>query len=182
LPPLADEHGAMIWVARLRRATLTYLKHCIAALLLMAICVMGVGVVLRYIVLPITLALNADPISFFWVEEVGEFILAWIAMIGAALGISERTHFFLAVFTQYLPAKVQFAVHAVSQVLIAVFGGFLAWQGWIIIGLNQGLRTPALEMNLSWLFSSLVAGGLLIIFFALAVIARGPMDHQHIVE
>ena len=39
--------------------------------------------------------LDRDPISFFWVEEAGEFLLAWMTLIGAAVGIQERSHFTL---------------------------------------------------------------------------------------
>jgi len=46
---------------------------------------MIVGVFLRYVMVPITDRLDVDPINFFWVEEVGEYSLAWLTMIGAEL-------------------------------------------------------------------------------------------------
>ena len=42
-----------------------------------------VGVFLRYVMVEITDWLDLDPVNFFWVEEVGEFSLAWLTMIGA---------------------------------------------------------------------------------------------------
>ena len=36
---------------------------------------------------PITDWLDVDPVPFTWVEEVGELLLAWLTLIGAAIGI-----------------------------------------------------------------------------------------------
>ena len=53
-------------------------KIVLTALLVLAIADMLIGVFLRYVVVEITDYLDLDPISFFWVEEVGEFGLAWL--------------------------------------------------------------------------------------------------------
>lgn len=158
------------------------LRFFVGVLVLVAIAIMGMSVFLRYVMLPITEALNLETISFFWVEEAGELALAWTALVGAAVGIAERTHFALALFTQHLPAPVQYAIHGFNHLVIAVFGGVIAYQGWIIIGLNRGLTTPALEISMAWLFTSLVVGGILIVLFALAMIAGRPGPSLHSVE
>ena len=49
-----------------------------------------VGVILRYFVGAITDWLDVDPVPFTWVEEVGELSLAWLTLIGAAIGIESR--------------------------------------------------------------------------------------------
>jgi TRAP-type C4-dicarboxylate transport system permease small subunit len=151
-------------------------------LVLVAIAIMGMSVFLRYVMLPITEVLNLDTISFFWVEEAGELALAWTALVGAAVGIAERTHFALALFTQHLSARAQYAIHAFNHLVIAGFGGVIAYQGWVIIGLNRGLTTPALEISMAWLFSSLVVGGILIVMFGLAMLGARPGASQHSVN
>ena len=178
MPPEDREPGPI----RAARATHAALKHFVGALVLVSIGVMGVGVILRYVMLPITEALGQSPISFFWVEEVGELTLAWTALVGAAVGIAERTHFALALFTQHLPQSAQRVIRAVNHVIIAGFGGFVAWQGWIVLGYNRGIVTPALEISMAWLFASLVAGGTLIVIYALATIARVRLPEHHVVE
>ena len=72
-------------------------------LLILAIGDLIVGVFLRYVMVPVTDWLDLDPINFFWVEEVGEYSLAWLTMIGAGIGIAERAHFTLHVVTHHLP-------------------------------------------------------------------------------
>ena len=113
---------------------------------------------------------------------MAELLLAWTALVGAAVGIAERTHFSLALFTQHLPMAAQRAIHVFNHLIIAGFGGVLAWQGWIVIGLNRGLGTAALDIPLACLFSALVVGGILIALFALAMTTAEPGPSQHAVD
>src|SRR5207302_3094163 len=82
-------------------------KILLTALLALAIGDMVVGVFFRYVVTAITDWLDVDPLRFFWVEEVGEYSLAWLTMIGAGIGIAERSHFTLHVLTHRLPLAAQ---------------------------------------------------------------------------
>jgi len=131
----------------------------VGALLLLAIGVMLVGVFLRYVMVPITDRLGLDPINFFWVEELGELLLAWMTLVGAAVGIAERTHFTVTLITHHLPASAQRVIHIGNHVLIAAFGGVIAWQGWQVAALNKGLTSPALGISMGWLYGALVGGG-----------------------
>ena len=54
--------------------------------------------------LEVTDWLDVDPIRFTWVEEVGEMMLAWLTLIGAAIGVRERAHFTLHVSDRFSPA------------------------------------------------------------------------------
>src|SRR3982074_1380941 len=78
-------------------------KLTVTALIILAIVNLLVGVILRYFVGAITDWLDIDPVPFTWVEEVGELSLAWLALVGAAIGIQSRSHFRLAVFVHRLP-------------------------------------------------------------------------------
>ena len=154
-------------------------KIVVGALVLLAIGTMLYGVFMRYVMLPITDWLDVDPINFFWVEEVGETTLIWLTLIGAAVGVAERSHFTLTVFTHRLPIRLQHIIHVVNNLLIAAFGGLIAWVGVKLSILNAMLTSPALEFSLAWLYASTVVGGILIVLYALAA-ARHPAgpDHQ----
>ena len=154
----------------------------VGALLLLAIGVMLVGVFLRYVMVPITDRLGLDPINFFWVEELGEMLLAWMTLVGAAVGIAERTHFTVTLFTQHMSLLAQRTVHIANHVLIAVFGGVIAWQGWQVAALNKGLTSPALDVSMGWLYGALVGGGILIAMFALRMLAAPATAVHHVVE
>jgi TRAP-type C4-dicarboxylate transport system permease small subunit len=143
-------------------------KLAVTALIALAIINLLIGVVLRYFVGAITDWLDLDPVPFTWVEEVGELSLAWLTLIGAAIGIQSRSHFSLSVFVHRLPEAAQLWVHRFNHALIAAFGLLVAWYGVKLCLLNRTLTTPGLEINLAWLYASSVIGGILIAIYAVA--------------
>jgi TRAP-type C4-dicarboxylate transport system permease small subunit len=82
------------------------------------------------------------------------------------VGIAERSHFTLTLLTHLFPPGVQRALHWANHLLIAAFGGFLAWLGFGLVRLNAGLASPALEFSLGWLYAASVVGGILILLYA----------------
>jgi TRAP-type C4-dicarboxylate transport system permease small subunit len=146
-------------------------KFAVTALIVLAIVNLLVGVILRYFVGAITDWLDVDPVPFTWVEEVGEFSLAWLTLIGAAIGIQSRSHFLLSVFVHHLPHPAQLWIWRFNHTLIAGVGLVVAWYGFKLCLLNRALITPGLQINLAWLYASSVAGGLLIAIYGLAMIA-----------
>ena len=150
----------------------------LGGLVLFAIAVMLYGVLARYVLLPVTDWLDWDQPNFFWVEEVGETTLAWLTMIGAAIAVKERSHFALNLITHHLTERAQTGLHILHNLLIAGFGGLIAWFGYKLVLLNISLTSPALEMSLGWLYATTVAGGILMALFALDA-ARKPAGPGH---
>jgi TRAP-type C4-dicarboxylate transport system permease small subunit len=152
----------MPWLRRVPR-------YVLAALMTIAIVNLLIGVFLRYVVTQITDYFDWDMIQYTWVEEVGEFALAWMTLIGAAIGIAERVHFTLHVGVDRLPRPVQRVIASLNALLIAGFGALVAWFGWKLSLLNTQLESPALSINLAWLYASSVVGGVLIAFYGIAL-------------
>ncbi len=150
-----------------------------ASLLVIAVTDMLVGVLLRYVVAKITDALDLPSIDFFWVEEIGEFALAWLTMLGAALGIVHGTHFKLQVVTHRLPVPLQMLVARCNGLLMVVFGLVAAIYGWRVALLNSSSTSPGLSINLFWLYFSVVVGGALITIFGLAAALRPRLADPH---
>ena len=161
-------------------AVLTVPKLVVGTLVLAAIGVMLVGVFLRYVMVPITDYFDVDPVNFFWVEEVGELLLAWLTMAGAGVGIAARSHFTL---TPRLPAGAQRVIQLFNHLLTAAFDGLVAWLGWGLVRLNKDLASPALEISLGWLYAAAVVGGILIALYALGTAGRRvEHDVAHLLE
>src|SRR3954469_11667286 len=91
-------------------------KFVVTALIIFAIVNLLIGVVLRYVVGGITDYFDLDPVPFTWVEEGGEMSLAWLTLLGAAIGIRSRAHFTLHVFVHNLSPSVQRWVHWFNHV------------------------------------------------------------------
>ncbi|MBV8754776.1 MAG: TRAP transporter small permease subunit [Hyphomicrobiales bacterium] len=146
-------------------------KVFLALLLIFVMMDLLAGVVLRYVVVQITDYFDLDPISFFWVEEVGEFGLAWLAAVGAAVAIIERVHFGLRIVTHRFAPRTQQIIDRVNHLLIAGFGALAAVYGIKLCMTNSVLTSPGLGLNLAWLYASSVAGGTLIAVYGLIVAA-----------
>ena len=153
-------------------------KLAITALIIFAIINLLIGVVLRYFVGAITDWLDVDPVPFTWVEELGEMSLAWLTLIGAAVGIRQRAHFTLHVFTHKLPPAVQLWIHRFNHALIVGVGLLAAWYGYQLCLLNRTLSTPGLQINLAWLYASAVVGGILIAVYGLAMLVAPPPQDE----
>jgi TRAP-type C4-dicarboxylate transport system permease small subunit len=148
-------------------------KIAVTALLILAMADMLVGVFLRYVMVEITDFFDLDPINFFWVEEVGEFSLTWLTMIGAAVGIADRIHFTLHVLTHRLTRRVQRVIYVINHLLIAAFGVLAAWYGTKLAITNSGLTSPALQINLGWVYAAVSVGGALIVIYGIGLALTG---------
>src|SRR3954449_9835417 len=131
-------------------------KFTVTALIILAMINLLIGVFLRYFVGAITDWLDVDPVPFTWVEEVGEMSLAWLTLIGAAIGIRQRAHFTLLVFVHNLPPAAQRWIERFNHALIVGIGALTAWYGYKLCVLNLATRTPGLELSLAWLYGSAV--------------------------
>ncbi len=144
----------------------------VALLLIAAIVNLLIGVFLRYVMVPVTDWLDMDSVPFTWVEEVGEMMLAWLTLLGAAIGVRERTHFTVHVL-RFSPES-QAVIERIHHVLIAAFGTIAAWFGVRLCILNHTLVTPGLSINLAVLYASVVAGGALLAVYAISMIISPP--------
>jgi len=149
-------------------------KIVVAVLLVAAIVNLLIGVFLRYVMIEVTDWFDLDPIRFTWVEEVGEMMLAWLTLIGAAIGVRERSHFTLHVLTHHFPVRAQALIERGHHVLVAIVGAVAAWYGVKLCLLNYTLVTPGLEINLALLYASSVVGGVLLVIYAVSMIVAPP--------
>ena len=165
---------------RARLSWIGAIPHVVITLLMIVIIVdMLVGVFLRYVVTKISEIFDLPSVRFFWVEEVGEWSLAWLTFIGAALGVRRGIHFAVHLVIDRFPPALRRAVLVGQCLLIVTFGILVAWFGWLVADLNSQSFSPALVLNLRWLYLSSVAGGVLIVVYGLIALSdvcrgRGP--------
>ncbi|HEX3177771.1 MAG TPA: TRAP transporter small permease [Methylomirabilota bacterium] len=150
-----------------------WLPHvAITVLMLVAMVDMLAGVFLRYVMTWVSATFDLPSIRFFWVEEIGEYSLAWLTFIAAAIGIRRGTHFAVHIVTERLSPRWRRAITAAHSVLLVAFGGLLAIYGWQVSELNSQSYSPALNLNLRWLYLSAVVGGVLMVVYSLAALAE----------
>jgi len=156
---------ALRWLARIPPVIVT-------ALMILAMTDMLAGVFLRYVMTRMSETFGLPSVEFFWAEEVGEFSLAWLTFIGAAIGIWRGVHFKLEFLTHRLPRGGQRLVFSLHSVLITAFGLLVAYYGWRVAVINGQSFSPGLSINLFWLYFSAVVGGLLIVLYGVATGVR----------
>ena len=148
---------------------LAWVPHIVlTALMLIAMVDMLAGVFLRYIVTWLSATFDLPSVRFFWVEEIGEYALAWLTFIGAAIGIRRGTHFAVAIVIDRFPPRLRRAVFMGHHVLLIGFGILVAVFGWQVSELNSQSFSPALDLNLRWLYLAAVVGGILIVLYSIA--------------
>jgi len=145
----------------------------VTALMLVAMADMLAGVFLRYVMTKVSAVFDLPSIRFFWVEEIGELCLAWMSFVGAAIGIRRGVHFSVQMMADRFPVGARRAVFTAHYLLIAAFGALVAVFGWQVAELNSQSFSPALNLNLRWLYLSAVVGGVLIVIYSLASIGDG---------
>jgi len=170
-PPRLDFEAEQLYHPRAMRGRLSWIgavPHVvITALMVVVIVDMLVGVFLRYVMTWISATFDLPTVRFFWVEEVGEWSLAWLTFIGAALGIRRGTHFAVNLVIDRFPAPLRKTVLAGQCLLIVAFGALVAVFGWQVAELNSQSFSPALDLNLRWLYLSSVVGGVLMVVYGL---------------
>ena len=138
--------------------------------MLIAMTDMLVGVFLRYVMTQLTARFDLPRVDFFWVEEVGEYALCWMTFVGAALGIPRGTHFAVHLAIDRFPPSVRRWAFAVHYTTIAAFGLVVAIFGWQVAELNGQSASPALGLNLRWIYLSAVVGGVLMSVYSLVAL------------
>ncbi len=156
--------GPLSWIAAVPHVVITIL-------MVVVIVDMLVGVFLRYVMTWISATFDLPSVRFFWVEEVGEWSLAWLTFIGAALGIRRGIHFAVHLVIDRFPAAWRSAILAGQCVVVVTFGALVAIFGWQVAELNSQSFSPALVLNLRWLYLSSVVGGVLIVIYGLIALA-----------
>ncbi len=149
-------------------------KFAVTVLITLAMLNLLLGVVLRYVVGGITEYFDLDPVPFTWVEEIGEMTLAWLTLIGAAIGIRQRAHFTLHAVTHLFSPRMLVWLDRMHHVVIAGFGLLAAVYAVNLCQLNWTLATPGLQISLAFLYASAVVGGLLIAVYAISMIIAPP--------
>jgi len=150
--PLAPRAGQ-----RLLDRLADYTIYVAVAALLGLVVVQGWQVFARYVI-------NDSPS---WTEPVTLLLLSTAMSLGAACGVHTNRHFGFFLLAGYMGPRLRRAVDTMTQLVIAVLGGFIAL--WAMVLLLDGLDIKAagapLPQSINYLPLSI--GGALMVLFAL---------------
>ena len=110
--------------------------------------------------------------GFSWTQEVATLMLVWFSLIGMAIGVLEKIHIGIEMFTARLPKKAISVLESVNHILIAVFGGAMIYYGLTIMNMTKLSTMPATKMPSAVLYIILPLSGVLVVVNAILVAAK----------
>lgn len=117
--------------------------------------------------------------GFAWTQEVATLMLVWFSLIGMAIGVLEKIHISIEMFTSKLPAKAIGILESVDHILMAAFGGLMVYYGVVIMNMTKLSTMPATKLPSSVLYVILPLSGILVFLNAILVAAKRD---KHILE
>jgi len=102
-----------------------------------------------------------------WTEPAAILLMSWFILLGAAVGIRENYHLGFDVLLYVLPRSSKRILRSISDVVVIAFAGGMIFFGLQLVALGWPARMPSLGIPEGVKYLPLVAGGALIILFAL---------------
>ena len=125
-------------------------------------CIVFADVILRYIFKQ----------GFSWTQEIATLMLVWCSLIGMAIGVLDKIHISIEMFTAKLPSKVICLLESIDHILMAGFGGLMIYFGINIMNMTKMSTMPATKMPSAVLYVILPLSGILVLINALLVAAK----------
>ena len=124
------------------------------------------AIVCGYVVLALSLAISAEIVgrklfahSFPGTDDIGGYVLAVIAVIGASYTMAKRGHTRVDIFLVRMPVLWQRVLNLLAMVSMAAFAVFAAWRGLTVLlesiefqsVASNPLQTPLWQPQSLWL-------------------------------
>jgi TRAP-type C4-dicarboxylate transport system permease small subunit len=128
--------------------------------------------------------------SLKWSDEISTLMMVWFGFLGIAIGILERIHISIEVFTMKFPKKAIDIITRAGYILIAIFGFLMVRYGIQIMSVTKNSTMPATQWPSSVLYVMLPLSGVLVIINSILVVfnldkavlkelTRGKEDKNH---
>ena len=112
---------------------------------LLEIVVIGLMVSLTVLIVVSVIYRKLDA-SLSFADEVASILLAWLTYYGAALAALKRGHIGFDGLLLSLPPSIRLPLAALSEVLVIFFFALMAWMGWKVLVVLEGMSL----VSLSW--------------------------------
>ena len=107
-----------------------------------------------------------------WTQEIATLLLVWFSLIGMAIGVGEKIHISIEMFTMKCSRKVIGILETIDHLLIAGIGVMMLVYGVQIMNVTKNSTMPATKMPSAVLYIILPLAGVLVFLNALIVAAK----------
>ena len=116
----------------------------------------ALGTLLEWILIALMVALTAIVVvavvyrkldaSLSWYDEVASIVLAWITYYGGALAVLRRKHIGFDSVLLAIPMPARMVAAWVAEIVFLAFFVLLAWAGWTVLQVLEGMTL----ISLTW--------------------------------
>ncbi|MBO9515869.1 MAG: TRAP transporter small permease [Variovorax sp.] len=101
-----------------------------------------------------------------WTEALALQLVLYITALAVAVGVRDAGHIGLESLVSLMPESMRLKMEILIHALVALFGGIMAWSGWIWTRLKWDELDPMLGVSAGLDYLSLVIAGVLIVMFS----------------
>lgn len=98
-----------------------------------------------------------------WTEELVKFLVMWMTMIGAALGIGRSEHVGIDVFVERFPQKLQFIISQFMNLTGIAFSIVFCYIGYLMVAKQYTQKSTALEISMGFVYACIAVGAILML-------------------
>lgn len=96
-----------------------------------------------------------------WSEELVKFLLMWMTMVGAAMGVGMNEHVGIDIFVSHFPHKLQHIVSVFTHVAGVIFSVIFFYIGVQMVQKQYMQTSTALEISMGIVYACVVVGAAL---------------------
>lgn len=111
--------------------------------------------------------------SIAWAEELSRFIFVSVVCIGAVTAYFRNEHLGLDIILKLLPEAVHKYVEIIRNTLLLLITGFMTWGGWRVMTEAFDSVSPALRIQVGYIYMILPAFSLLLCLTTAVRLAEG---------
>ena len=149
-------------------ALLGLAKASIIVISVVMICVTLAQVIFRYVI--------AAPLP--WSEELARYCFVWIVFLGGAVGLARGIHLGVDLFVNMLPRSAQRGMDILTSALIGAFAATVINASFPVLNMNMFQRSPALGVQMSWIYIAIPISMALILFICAERILKQLLSKQ----
>ncbi|MGJ7494218.1 TRAP transporter small permease [Variovorax sp. RT4R15] len=113
-----------------------------------------------------------------WAEGLALQLVLYVTALGVAVGVRDAGHIGLDSLVVLLPESLRLKIEVLIHMLVALFGGIMAWSGWMWTQLKWTDIKPMMGVPVGLDYLALVIAGLLIVLFSIEHIVALLRDEE----
>ncbi|MDR3331609.1 MAG: TRAP transporter small permease [Synergistaceae bacterium] len=113
-----------------------------------------------------------------WSEEAARYIMVWISMLGASIGLRSRGHIGVEALVMIFPASIRRFISVIATIVAGIFFAGVVFYGFKILKVVAAQESPAMESSMAIPYSSIMVGAVLMLLYSIEELARLVSDGE----